>query len=131
MNEKHNDATHNRPGGERIIDAQSVVIDMPTYIRQIKEEQAWEKNDRNSITVFKNEDMTMVLGGLRVNAELPPHIADSTMTLQVLEGGLEINTDNLQARLWPGNIIALHKGCSYNAIAIEETLYVLTVIAVR
>ncbi len=131
MNEKHNDATRNRPDGERIIDAQSVVIDMPTYIRQIREEKAWEQNDRNSITVFKNDDTTIVLGAMHVNAELPPHTADATMTLQVLEGGLEINTDNLRARLWPGNIIAINKGCSYNATAIEETLYVLTVTSIR
>lgn len=131
MNEKHNDATHNRPEGERLIMASGLVIDMPTYIRQIKEEDAWQKNDRNSITVFKNADMTVVLGGLRVNAEMPPHTADATMTLQVLEGGLEINTDEINARLWPGNIIAVTKGCTYRMLALEETLYVLTVTSVR
>ena len=131
MNEKHNDATRNRPEGVRLIDAQSLVIDLPTYIRQIRDENAWEKNDRNSITVFKNADMTMVLGALRVNAEMIPHTAEATMTIQVLEGGLEVHTDGMNARLWQGNVIAIHRGCTYNVLAIEETLYLLTITAVK
>ena len=131
MNEKHNDATHNRPEGERLLNAQSLVIDLPTYVRQIREEEAWQKNDRNSITVFKNEHMTVVLGALHANAELKTHKAEGTMTIQVLEGGLEVSTDELNARLWTGNIIAINKYGTYSVLAIEESLYLLTITAVK
>lgn len=126
MTEKHNDATLNRPQGARTIDAPGVVIDLQAFIGQIKNEDAWQKNDRNSITVFKTDDMRIVLGGLHKDAELPPHKAEGIMSIQVLEGVLEVNTDELSVSLSTGQMIAIHKGCNYRAIAIAETIYLLT-----
>lgn len=127
MNEKTNDATRNRPAGERVIDADSVLVDIPAFIRQIKSEETWQKNDRNSITVFKTNDMRIVLGGLYQGAELLPHKAEGVMSIQVIEGKLEINTDNLSDTLQKGQMIAIHKHCNYRVVAAEETIYLLTI----
>jgi quercetin dioxygenase-like cupin family protein len=124
--EKHNDATRNRPTGERVIDAQSVLIDIPAHVAQIRQEDAWIINDRNSITVFKTDDMCIVVGGLHEGAEMPPHKAEGIMSIQVLEGMLEVNTEELTGILKRGQIIAIHKNCSYHFTAIEETIYLLT-----
>jgi quercetin dioxygenase-like cupin family protein len=126
MTEKYNDATRNRPEGERIIDADTVLIDMPAFIRQIKSEDAWLKSDRNSITVFKTGTLRMVLGGLHEGAEFPAHKAEGIMCMQVLEGLLEANTDGLEAILKKGQMVAIHKGCNYRFVALEETIYLLT-----
>ena len=61
MEIKRNEATFNRPDGDRVLDGTYVFVDIPSYIRQIKEEKAWEKNDRNGITVFKSENITQVI----------------------------------------------------------------------
>ncbi len=53
MDEKFNDATKQRPQGERIMDAALVTIDLRNFIKQIREEKAWKESDRNAITVFK------------------------------------------------------------------------------
>ena len=45
---KINDATINRPDGNRIIDAPAVSIDLQQFLTQLKDEKAWEKNDRNA-----------------------------------------------------------------------------------
>ena len=127
MTEKHNDATRNRPSGDRVIDAASLKIDLNARIREIKNEDAWQKNDRNSITVFKTDDMRVVLGGLHKGAELLPHKADGIMTLQILEGNLEITTDELTESMDSGHMIAIHKGCNYRVTANEESIFLLTI----
>lgn len=130
MNEKYNEATRNRPAGERVIDAPSVFIDLPAYINQIRQEDTWHKSDHNSITVFKTPDMCIVLGGLHKNAELLPHRAEGIMSIQVLEGMLELNTDELATNLKTGQMITIHKGCNYRVVATEESIYLLTITSV-
>ncbi len=51
------DSTHNRPEGDRKIDSPVLLIDIPSFIKQVKDEKAWGKNDRNAITVFKADKM--------------------------------------------------------------------------
>jgi quercetin dioxygenase-like cupin family protein len=130
MIEKHNYATHNRPDGERIIDAPVLLIDLPAFIRQIRNEDEWQNSDRNSITVFKTDDLRIVLGGLHKGAEMIPHDAQGIMSIQVLEGRLDINTDELNTTLIAGHMIAIHKGCNYRVIAAEETIYLLTITSI-
>lgn len=125
--ERRNDATLNRPAGDRTIDAPSLVIDMEAFIRQIKGENAWAKSDRNSITVFKTDDMRLVLGGLHKGAEMLPHKAEGITCIQVLDGVLEVTTDELDATLEKGLMVAVHKGCNYRVVAQEESFYLLTV----
>lgn len=126
MDEKFNEATRNRPEGDRVLDASSVFIDLPAFIRQIKNEDAWHKYDRNSITVFKTDDLRIVLGGLHAGAEMPPHRSDGIMSLQVINGVLEINTDLITTTLYTGQMIAIHKNCNYRVVAMEESVYLLT-----
>jgi len=127
MNEKFNEATRNRPAGGHIIDADSVLINLPAFISQIKNEEAWVKNDRNSITVFKTSDMRIVLGGLHKGAELLPHKAEGIMSIQVIEGTLDLNTDDISDTLQKGQMIAIHKHSNYRVVAAEESIYLLTI----
>jgi quercetin dioxygenase-like cupin family protein len=126
MTTKHNDATHNRPGGERIIDAPGVFVDIHSFVKQIKTEEAWRKSDRNSITVFKTDDMCIVVGGLHRGVEMT-HNADGIMTIQVLEGLLDVITGELSVTLEKGQMVAIHKDCPYRMLATEEVMYLLTI----
>ena len=65
MEEKFNESTINRPEGDRLLDAPFVIADLNAYIKQITEEDAWFKNDRNAITIFKGDHVTVVLIALR------------------------------------------------------------------
>ena len=53
MEEKYNESTLQRPEGDRAVDAPLVDIDLPMFIKQIKEETTWKESDRNAITVLK------------------------------------------------------------------------------
>ncbi|MBK5269808.1 MAG: hypothetical protein JJE22_02220, partial [Bacteroidia bacterium] len=64
MKSKSNEATALRPEGDRVLNAPLVEMDLNKFIAQLKQETTWADSDRNSITVFKSDNMTIVLIGM-------------------------------------------------------------------
>ena len=126
MEEKFNEATTQRPQGERTIDAPLVTINLLSFIEQIRNEKAWEDSDRNAITVFKTNGMRIVLIALHKNAEMIKHTADGLISVQVLEGQMIFTTDDQSIELGKGHMLALHKGIAHSVVAKEETVFLLT-----
>lgn len=126
MDEKFNEATNQRPQGERIIDAALVEIDLFSFSKQIKEEQSWKDSDRNAITVFKTDGMRIVLIALHKNAEMKKHTADGIISVQVLEGQIQFTTNEQTVEISKGQMLTLHKGIPHSVLAKEETIFLLT-----
>jgi quercetin dioxygenase-like cupin family protein len=99
---KANEATINRPEGDRVIDAPVVIADIDDRIDQLKDEKAWDKNDRNGITLVKNDRQTIVLTCLHADAEINDNLVDGILTIEVLDGRIrlvtEVETYDLKAR---------------------------------
>src|ERR1043165_1903218 len=128
MIEKRNESTVNRPFGERPIDAPAVSIDIPAYAQQIKDEEAWKKNDRNAITVFKTEGMTIVLVALHSGAEVAKKASEGIMSIHLLEGEIKIETENEPVTLEKEHVFAIHKGQPYSLNALKESVFLLTMV---
>ena len=126
MEEKFNEATTQRPQGDRVLDAKLVTIDLPSIIEQIRNEEQWGDSDRNAITVFKTNGMSIVLIALHKGAEMARHSANGLISVQVLEGEILFSTDERSVELGNGNILALHKGIPHSVLAKEETIFLLT-----
>ncbi len=126
MEQKFNEATPQRPDGDRVMDAQMVMMDIPLFIKQIKEEPSWHDSDRNAITVFKTNGLRIVLIALHKGAEMTRHTANGIINLQVLEGRLNFNTDTGQVQIKKGEMLALHKGIAHSVVAYDETVFLLT-----
>ncbi len=126
MEEKHNEPTILRPGAGRVIDATLVRIDVPDFINKLKRETAWEKNDRNAITVFKTDGMRIVLIALHKDAVIEKHLANGVISVQVLEGEIIFKTDHESVTLATGQIVALHKDKSHSVEATKEAVILLT-----
>lgn len=126
MDEKFNDATNQRPKGDRTIDAELVKIDLFSFSKQIKEEQAWKDNDRNAITVFKTDGLRLVLIALHKDAEMKKHTADGIISVQVLEGQIQFTTSEQTVEISKGQMLTLHKGIPHSVLAMEETIFLLT-----
>ena len=126
MDEKYNEATTQRPQGDRTVDAPLVSIDLGSFIEQIRNEKTWEDSDRNAITVFKTNGMCIVLIALHKNAELARHTANGIISVQVLEGQMIFTTDQQSVELSKGQLLTLHQGIPHSIVAIEETVFLLT-----
>ena len=126
MDEKYNESTPQRPAGDRSIDAALVTIDLPLFAEQIKQESSWKDSDRNAITVFKTNGLRIVLIALHEGAEMARHTANGIISLQVLEGQLQFNTDTQSVELNTGQMLALHERIPHSVRAIKETTFLLT-----
>lgn len=126
MDEKFNEATKQRPQGERTMDAPLVTIDLRSFTKQIRDEKAWKDSDRNAITVFKTDGMRIVLIALHKNAEMAKHTADGMISVQVLEGQILFTTEEQSVELGQGEMLALHENVPHSVLAKEETIFLLT-----
>ncbi|HKB45544.1 MAG TPA: hypothetical protein VKC90_14185 [Chitinophagaceae bacterium] len=126
MELKRNDATLNRPEGDRVIDALYVFVDLPDFIRQLKEEPAWEKNDRNGITVFKTDNLTMVLTVLHDKATIKDNQVDGLVTLQVIEGMIRVSTIDGDIGMKEKQLINLHSNESHSIEALSDCAFLLS-----
>jgi len=123
---KYNDATHNRPDGERVIDANFVFSDLPAYAEQIKGEKSWVEGDRNAITVFKSPQMTITLMAMKNGAKVEDSQSDNFISIQVIAGGIHIQGTDMDFEVGERHIISLHPGIKHSFEALKESLLLLT-----
>lgn len=126
MEVKFNVATPQRPEGIRIMDAPLVSIDIFSFIEKLKKEKKWKETDRNAITVYKTNGMRIVLIALHKGAEMLKHSAEGMISIQVLEGRLQFNTEEQTVKLGKGQMLALHEGIPHSLLAKKKTVFLLT-----
>lgn len=126
MENKSNDATPQRPDGERILYAPLVEMNLDKFIEQVKNETTWKDSDRNSVTIFKSETMRIVLIGLHENAEMKPHTANGVISVQVLQGQITFMTEKQSALVEKGQMIALSENILHSIRALTESFFLLT-----
>lgn len=126
MENKSNDATPQRPEGNRVLNAQLVEMDLYNFIDQIKDETTWANSDRNSVTIFKSDTLRIVLMGLHENAELKTHKANGVISVQVLEGKINFITEQQSVLIEKGQMIALQENITHSVIALTESFFLLT-----
>lgn len=131
MEIKRNEATRNRPEGDRVLDAPYVFADLPKFLEQVKKEKAWEKNDRNGITIFKTDGMTMVITVLKEGAVIKDNTVNGYFTIQVLHGQLRMETLEGDADLNTDQLIAFHPGIPHSLEAKRDTVVLLTTVDVQ
>ena len=126
MEERMNEATRNRPEGDRIIDAAMVEIDLDQYITQLKSEEAWLNSQRNAITLFKTDAMRIVMIGLHAGGSLPEHKAEGIISVQVLKGHIRFIVREDEKKLVEGHMLTLHEKIPHTVVAVEESVFLLT-----
>jgi quercetin dioxygenase-like cupin family protein len=126
MEQKSNESTPQRPGGDRLVDDIMVPIDLPFFINQLRTESTWKESNRNAITVFKTDGLRIVLIGLHKGAEMARHVADGIISVHVLEGTIDFITDQQSVNLQKNNIVTLHKNVPHSVKAEEEAIFLLT-----
>jgi quercetin dioxygenase-like cupin family protein len=129
METKYNESTESRPEGGRFMDAPLVNMDLHDFIKQIKSEPTWEKNDRNAITIYKTAGMRIVLIALHEDAVIAKHTANGVLSVQVLEGEIVFSAANQSVVLKKGQMIAVHKDEPHSVAAIKESVFLLTLSA--
>ncbi len=128
---KFNEATPQRPQGDRLLNAPLVLLDLPAALLQIKEEQAWETSDRNAITLFKSDAMRMVMIALHPGAEMKTHTAPGTISVQVLQGQIEFTVAEEPHQRSTGQALTLQGGIPHSVTPLEDSVVLLTLVLAK
>ena len=123
---KSNEATHNRPDGNRILDDVYVAADLNKYIGSLKNEEAWLKSDRNAITLFKTGVLTVVLVCLHKDATIIDNTVNGVRMLQVIEGAMNVNVNGETVTIAANQFIALHPDVAHHITATEDTVLLIS-----
>jgi len=126
MENKRNEATLNRPEGDRVLDAPYVFINIPDFIRQLKSEEAWQKNDRNAITVFKTDKVTMVVVCLHAKAILKDNLVDGIFSIHVIEGVVRVVSPDGDVDMMANQMITFHQLVDHSVEALMDSVLLLT-----
>ena len=128
MEEKYNESTINRPEGDRPVNAPFVLIDIPTFIDQIKSEKAWDENDRNAITVFKGGKLRIVIVALHKNAEMSTEHPENIISIQIIKGKIKVHTSQETTVVEKEQLFVLHEHIAYKIEAVKKAVFLLTVV---
>lgn len=128
MEEKHNNATPQRPEGARALNASVLPIDMLKYIEQIKNEEAYLKNEKNAITVLKTKQVTVTIVALKAGEMVHPGNEEGVgmLILQVIDGYITFESRGDRAELRKGYLLSLNDHLSFTARAKEESICLIT-----
>ena len=74
------------PGSERPLHGPLQRFDLGTVVGRLKEEEAWQRGQRNSITLRKGGGMNVVLLVMKSGDRLEEHAAPGPLSLSVREG---------------------------------------------
>src|SRR6266481_17561 len=121
MEIKRNDATLLRPEGDRVLDAPYVFMNLGEFRKQLKDEEAWQKSDRNGITIFKTDNLTIVLTCLHKEASIKENIVNGLFQVQVLDGKIRISTDDGDSEMKEGEMIVFHPNVRHSIEALKKT----------
>lgn len=127
MDVKSNRSTELRPEGERILDAPLVKIDLNRFIENIKDEKTWKTSDRNAITVYKTDGMRVVVIAMHEGAVMEKHTAQGIISVHVLKGAIQFQTEDHSTELKEGQMVTLHKGLPHSVAAIKRSVFLLTI----
>lgn len=126
MDTKYNEATPNRPKGERVLDAPFVLMDIPAFTAQLPQEKAWQENDRNGITVFKGKSLTIFITMLKSGAKIKDSPQTDLLVAYLLKGEAKFTTNDKEEVIVRENqSIVFHKGMLNCIEAVSEATIML------
>jgi len=126
MPTKKNEATPQRPGGDRFLDSEALVVNLPYWLDQLMSEESWKDSDRNAVTVAKSDHITVTLIALHEGATMGNRDLKRFLMAEVMAGNVQIEMPNGQIRLEHGDLIILHPDVDYLIQASSNACILLT-----
>ena len=86
------------PGSERPLHGPVQRFDLEAEVGRLREEGAWHRGQRNSITLRKGEGMNVVLLVMKAGDRLEEHAAPGPFSLSVREGRIRFRRQRRWSR---------------------------------
>ncbi len=109
------------PREDRVLSGPAITFAIGEEINLLRQEPEWISGKRNSVTVVKISNLSLVL-----TATLCRHEVDGPITVQVLSGAIQFGVAGEPRRLAAGKVIALDKGIPHDIQALQDSELLLT-----
>lgn len=103
-------------------------FEIPSLIQKIKNDCTWKMGDLKSIVVTDTSSQKIILTALHAQTEIISRNDGIAMHLHVLEGTLKFKTKKVSKILESGQRYSLGEPLKYKIEAMEETIFLLTII---
>jgi len=101
-------------------------FDLSAELHRLHAETTWTTG-QNARTLFKYDDLRVVLIALAGEARMPAHKADGRISIHVLSGHIQLRASGRTFSLRSGGLLALDHGVSHDVHALEESALLLTI----
>ncbi|MFW5965931.1 MAG: cupin domain-containing protein [Persicimonas sp.] len=102
-------------------------IDLDACFDDLLDEPHEAIDGHRQITIFHQASLTLTLFYFQEGGHLPEHVVDGPVTIQVLDGDLEVSTSEADHRLSAGQLLVLAPGVEHDVKAHAESRMLLTV----
>lgn len=117
--------TRRSPGTERLREGPLRLFRLAEEIARLKGEADWTGGKR-AITLAKQDSQRVVLLALRAGARVDEHLAAGALTVQVLEGRVQLTAGGERRTLSGGELLAVEAGLPHDVEAVDESVLLLT-----
>jgi quercetin dioxygenase-like cupin family protein len=121
---EHTSGSDDREPRELI--APVVVVGIASELERLRDEPAYRAGDRNAVTLAKEPDLRVVLAALRPGARIGEEMAHGRLTVEIVEGAVEVSRDGEGMELVAGELAVLDSGRAWSIEAREESAALLT-----
>jgi quercetin dioxygenase-like cupin family protein len=87
--------------------------------------------DERTVALFKTDDLEVMRLVLRAGKSLPPHKVAGEITIQCLEGRIDVTMDGASRSLETGQLIYLARDVPHGVVAIEDASVLVTIALLR
>ncbi len=122
------DTIRTAPRADRVLSGAAITFAISEEIEVLKQEPEWISGHRNSVTVVKTSNLSIVLTAVKKGATLCGHQVDGPITLQVVSGAIHFGVAGEPRKLTAGDVIALDKAVPHDIEALEDSDLLLTIV---
>jgi quercetin dioxygenase-like cupin family protein len=113
----------------RPLDGPLLTFDISRIASELRTEEGYQRSGRAGRTLAKSGRLRVVMVAMDQGNVIAMHRADSPLTIQVVEGGIEFRASGTTHRLEPGVLLYFGPGDADDIRALQPTLLVVTISA--
>jgi quercetin dioxygenase-like cupin family protein len=115
------------PGSERPLHGPLQMFDLGAEVGRLMEEGAWQRGQRNSITLRKGEGMNVVLLVMKAGDRIEEHAAPGPSSLSVREGRIRFMVAEEVAEAGSDTLLTCDAGVGHKVEALSDAVCLLTI----
>ena len=115
------------PGSERPLHRALQSFDLEAEVGRLREEGAWHRGQRNSITLRKGEGMNVVLLVMKAGDRLEEHAAPGPLSLSVREGRIRFVAGEEVVEAESDTLLTCDAGVRHSVVALSDAVCLLTI----